>query len=257
MGEGTPRSLGVEFNLMGRVALVTGGASGIGKTISAALAASGAAVAVIDRDEIGARATADSLRSAHVALACDIVDNDAVDGAVASVIDGFGRIDILVNCAGIALIAPAQDPDVEMWQKTMDVNLTGTFFMTQRVGREMLAEGRGRVITIASQAASVGLEGHAAYCASKSALLGLTRVLALEWGGRGITVNTVSPTVVLTDLGRRVWDGDKGAAFKAQIPTGRFAEPDEVAALVCYLASDAASMINGADFIIDGGFTAH
>jgi NAD(P)-dependent dehydrogenase (short-subunit alcohol dehydrogenase family) len=108
---------------------------------------------------------------------------------------------------------------------------------------------------LASQAASVALTDHVAYCASKFGVLGVTKVLASEWGNRGITVNSVSPTVVLTDLGRKAWAGEKGDALKKMIPAGRFAEPDEVAAAVLFLASDGADMVNGADLIVDGGYT--
>jgi NAD(P)-dependent dehydrogenase (short-subunit alcohol dehydrogenase family) len=127
--------------------------------------------------------------------------------------------------------------------------------MSQEFGRAMLQRGCGKIINMASQAASVGLEHHVAYCASKAAVVGLTRVLALEWAGRGVTVNAISPTVVLTDLGRKAWDGPKGDAMRALIPTGRFALPEEVAALAVFLASDSSNMINGADVLVDGGFT--
>ncbi len=121
----------------------------------------------------------------------------------------------------------------------------------------MLGQGSGTIISLASQAASVALPGHVAYCASKAGLLGLTKVLALEWAGRGVTVNTISPTVVLTPLGRSAWDNPEGEALKAQIPTGRFALPEEIAAAAVYLASDAARMVNGADLVVDGGYTIH
>jgi NAD(P)-dependent dehydrogenase (short-subunit alcohol dehydrogenase family) len=119
----------------------------------------------------------------------------------------------------------------------------------------MLAAGYGRVVTIASQAAHVGIDGHAAYCASKAGVLGLTRVLALEWGRRGVTVNTVSPTVVLTALGRSAWANEAGVRHQDEIPTGRFATPAEIAAAVLFLVGRSAGMVNGADLRVDGGFT--
>jgi NAD(P)-dependent dehydrogenase (short-subunit alcohol dehydrogenase family) len=127
--------------------------------------------------------------------------------------------------------------------------------MSQAVGKYMLGAGSGKIVNIASQAATVALKDHAAYCASKAGVLGLTRVLAYEWAGRGVTVNAISPTVVMTDLGRRAWEGPKGEAMKALIPTGRFAEPEEVAAAVVFLACGASDMINGADIVVDGGYT--
>jgi NAD(P)-dependent dehydrogenase (short-subunit alcohol dehydrogenase family) len=119
----------------------------------------------------------------------------------------------------------------------------------------MLEQRSGKIISLASQAATVALSGHAAYCASKFGLVGLTKVLAAEWAGRGVTANTISPTVVLTDLGRQAWTGEKGERLKAQIPTGRFAYPGEIAAAAVYLASPAADMVNGADLLVDGGYT--
>ncbi|MGW3614792.1 SDR family oxidoreductase [Micromonospora sp. NPDC005163] len=160
-----------------------------------------------------------------------------------------------MNSAGVALLAPAEELSLSSWNTTLAVNLTGAFVLSQAVGRVMLGQGRGKVINLASQAASVALLEHAAYCASKFGLVGLTKVLASEWAGRGVTANTISPTVVLTDLGRKAWAGPKGDAHKAEIPTGRFAFPEEIAATAVFLASDAADMINGADLVVDGGFT--
>jgi NAD(P)-dependent dehydrogenase (short-subunit alcohol dehydrogenase family) len=156
----------------------------------------------------------------------------------------------------MVVLAPAADLTSQMWDTTLAVNLTGTFLMSQQVGRAMLEAGGGKIINIASQAASIGLDQHAAYCASKAGVLGLTRVLAIEWASRGITVNAISPTVVLTDLGRKAWDGPKGEAMRSLIPVGRFALPDEIAAAAVFLASGGSDMINGADILIDGGFTA-
>jgi len=119
----------------------------------------------------------------------------------------------------------------------------------------MLEGGYGRIVNLASQAAVVGLEGHAAYCASKAGVLGLTRVLSMEWAGRGVTVNAVSPTVVETPLGKEIWAGEKGEKAKAAIPVGRFATPEEVASLIAYLCSDVAGMITGDNVLIDGGYT--
>ena len=182
-------------------------------------------------------------------------DPAAVDATVAAVIDTYGRIDILVNSAGVVALAPAEDLSFSAWETTMNVNLTGTFLMSQAVGRRMLGAGGGKIINLASQAGTVALDQHAAYCASKFAVIGLTKVLASEWAGRGVTANTISPTVVMTELGHRAWDGPKGEALKTLIPTGRFAEPEEIAATALFLASSAADMINGADILVDGGYT--
>jgi NAD(P)-dependent dehydrogenase (short-subunit alcohol dehydrogenase family) len=243
------------FSLADKVALVTGGASGIGAAVVSAFLGQGARVAVADLsiDAAQARVTLWGDRSA--AFACDVSDETTVAATVAAVLERFGRIDILVNSAGVALLAPAEDLSVADWDATMKVNVRGTFLMSQAVGRPMLAQGSGKIINLASQAATVALDGHLAYCASKFAVVGLTKVLASEWAGRGVTVNTISPTVVLTDLGRQAWGGGKGEALKALIPTGRFAYPDEIAATAVFLASESANMINGADILVDGGYT--
>ena len=245
----------LEFGLRDRVAVVTGGASGIGGAISQAYVAKGATVAILDLQEESARAQAERLGGAARGFLCDVSDLDSVKTAVNAVVEAFGRIDILVNSAGVVMLAPAEHLEETAWRTTLGVNLTGTFFMSQVVGGRMLAARRGRIINLASQAATVALFEHVAYCASKFGVIGLTKVLASEWAGRGVTVNAISPTVVLTDLGRKAWEGPKGDALKELIPTGRFALPEEVAATAVFLASDAAAMINGADILVDGGYT--
>jgi NAD(P)-dependent dehydrogenase (short-subunit alcohol dehydrogenase family) len=240
-----PVDVDLTNDMTGRVAVVTGGASGIGAAIASALAARGARVAVLD----------DLPGDGHLGVACDVTDQESVEAAVARVVEAADRVDVLVNCAGIVALAPAEYLGPDAWARTLDVNLTGTHRVTQAVGRHMLAAGYGRVVTIASQAAHVGIDGHAAYCASKAGVLGLTRVLALEWGRRGVTVNTVSPTVVLTALGRSAWANEAGVRHQEEIPTGRFATPAEIAAAVLFLVGGSAGMVNGADLRVDGGFT--
>ncbi|SRX79259.1 SDR family oxidoreductase [Mycolicibacterium parafortuitum] len=243
------------FRLDDKVALVTGGAAGIGAAIASAYAGKGARVAVVDRDEDGAVETARSLPGDSRGFRCDVADPDSVRAVVDAVLETFGRIDILVNCAGIVALAPAEELSVKGWDATLDVNLKGTFLMCQAVGTAMLEAGGGAIINLASQAATVALDQHVAYCASKFGVLGVTKVLASEWGPRGVRANTISPTVVLTELGRKAWDGPRGEEMKKLIPSGRFAYPDEIAAAAVYLASDAAGMVNGADLLIDGGYT--
>lgn len=246
----------LDFSLAGKTAVVTGAASGIGAAIAEAFAAKGATVALLDMNLDAAGLKAGSLPGEARAFACNVTDPDSIAAAVAEVTAAFGGIDILVNSAGIVDLAPAEDLSRTAWNRTIEVNLTGSFLMAQAVGQAMIAQGRGgRIINLASQAGSVAIEGHVAYCASKFGILGVTKTLALEWGRHGITVNAISPTVVMTDLGRKAWEGAKGEAMKGQIPVGRFAEPEEVAAAAVFLASDAAAMINGADLLVDGGYT--
>ncbi|MET0695162.1 MAG: SDR family NAD(P)-dependent oxidoreductase, partial [Propionibacteriaceae bacterium] len=198
--------------LDGQVAVVTGGASGIGRAIAERYVASGAQVVLADRDLAAAEQAAGELAGSVTSLECDVTSTASVSGVVDQVLARHDQIDILVNSAGIALLAPAEDLEDAQWDATLAVNLGGTYRMCRAVGTQMLARGRGRIINLASQAATVALPDHVAYCASKSGVLGLTRVLALEWGGRGVTVNTISPTVVLTPLGLGAWDNPRGEA---------------------------------------------
>jgi NAD(P)-dependent dehydrogenase (short-subunit alcohol dehydrogenase family) len=238
-----------------QVAVVTGGASGIGAAIAAEFAAHGAVVAIVDLKAGDAIATAEALGAEHVGLFGDVGDADSVNRVASQLSEQFGQVDILVNCAGIVRLAPAESLEIDDWDLTMNVNLRGTFLMSQAIGRMMLARGHGRIINLASQAARVALDQHVAYSASKAGVVAVTRSLASEWAGRGVTVNAISPTVVLTELGRSAWSGPRGDAMLGLIPTGRFAEPEEIAATALFLASSAAAMINGVDLAVDGGYT--
>ncbi|AQT78245.1 D-threitol dehydrogenase [Mycolicibacterium litorale] len=251
----TEPTVDLDFRLDGKVALVTGGASGIGAAIAAAFATKGARVAVVDLNAEAAAQTAATLGDGSRGFRCDVSDPESVAAAVEAVASEFGHIDILVNSAGIVMLAPAEELSLKAWDSTIDVNLKGTFLMCQAVGSRMLASGHGVIINMASQAATVALDQHVAYCASKFGVVGVSKVLAAEWAGRGVRVNTISPTVVLTELGHKAWDGPRGDALKQLIPTGRFAYPNEIAATAVFLASDAAAMINGADLLVDGGYT--
>lgn len=244
------------FRLDGRVALVTGAARGIGAAITQALAENGAAVALVDLlPEVEQAAT--SLRAAgHRAFAvtADVTDADACQRAVDAAVTEFGQLDVLVNNAGVVRLAPAESLSNEDWDLTMAVNLRAAFLMSRAAFPALARSRAGRIVNVSSQASVVGIDQHAAYCASKAGIVGLTNVLAIEWGQHGITCNAVGPTVVLTELGKAAWAGAKGEAMMQKIPVGRFAEPTEVAASVVFLASDAAAMINGHNLIIDGGF---
>lgn len=245
----------LSVDLTGRVVAVTGAASGIGDAVARYVHAQGATVVALDVQTEACEALVADLGSRAHAVRCDVTDRGSVAAAAQAADAATGGVDVLVNCAGVVRLAPAEDLDPSDWQLTLDVNLTGTFTACQEFGRGMLERGHGRIVNLASQAATVALPDHLAYCASKFGVLGLTKVLASEWGPRGITVNSLSPTVVLTPLGRAAWDNEKGEALKAQIPVERFAEPEEIAAAAAFLASRAAGMINGADLLVDGGYT--
>lgn len=250
------KQVDLNFSLSGKVALVTGGASGIGSAIASAMAAKGAVVAVIDINESVARAKAEELGNGSRSFVCDVSNPQSVENVIADVEAAFGRIDIAVNSAGVVMLAPAEELSLDAWDKTIAINLKGTFLVSQAAGRAMIKAGKGgKIINMASQAGTVAIDQHVAYCASKFGVIGLSKTLAAEWGKHGINVNTISPTVVLTDLGRKAWDGPRGEALKQRIPSGRFAFPEEIAAAAVFLASNGADMINGADLLVDGGYT--
>lgn len=250
-----------EFRLDGKTAMVTGAGAGIGLAVAELLARQGARLVLLDRDAAAVQQLAQRLAQAagapqrHLAVVCDLACAQDLAGAVAQAVSSTGRLDILVNNAGVALLAPALEASEADWERTMAVNLKAPFLLAQAAARVMRAQGFGRIVNLASQASVVALERHAAYCASKAALVALTQVLALEWARYGITVNAVSPTVVETELGKKAWAGAAGQEMKKKIPVGRFAQPQEIAAAVLYLVSGHAAMFNGANLIIDGGYT--
>ncbi|MCG3782878.1 GolD/DthD family dehydrogenase [Delftia acidovorans] len=247
----------LERDFDGRTALVTGGAGGIGLAIARQLAEGGARVVLVDLERQALDAAAASLAEPrhHLALAVDVTRPEGVEQAVATVLETTGRIDILVNSAGVALLEPAGEISEAAWERTLAVNLTAPLLLAQAVAPAMRRQRHGRIINLASQASVVALRRHAAYCASKAGLVGLTRVLALEWASDGITVNAISPTVVDTPLGRKAWAGQVGEAMRALIPTGRFAQPEEVARLAVFLAGTHAGMLTGENIVIDGGYS--
>jgi NAD(P)-dependent dehydrogenase (short-subunit alcohol dehydrogenase family) len=255
MSDQSPQ-IDLNFPLNGKVALVTGAASGIGAAVAEAFAAKGAKVAVLDINADQARAKAEALGADAKPFVCDVSDPASVKAAVSGVVEAFGQIDIAVNSAGVVFLAPAEDLTISDWDRTIAINLKGSFLVTQEVGRAMIAAGKGgKIVNLASQAGTVAIEEHVAYCASKFGVIGMSKTFAAEWGKYGITVNTISPTIVLTELGKKAWNGEKGEAAKKRIPTGRFAFPEEIAAAAVFLASSGANMINGADLLIDGGYT--
>lgn len=242
----------------GKNIIVTGAGAGIGAAIATYFADTGANVVCVGRSESvvkTAQALPRNKQQIHLSVIADIADESAGVRVLETVKEQLDVPDVLVNSAGISRLGAAEDFSAEDWTAVLDVNLSGTFFFTQAIGRAMLEAGVGRIITLSSQAASVGLAEHVAYCTSKAALLGMTRTLSLEWAPHGVTVNCVSPTIVSTPMAEYAWAGEKGEQARAQIPAGRFATPEEVAAMVGYLASDEAAMVTGADFLLDGGFT--
>lgn len=244
------------FSLVDKVAIVTGGANGIGKAVSELYLEKGAKVAVFDLNPNVEKIAREMSTQHAIGVQCDVTKNESMESAIQKVKDHFKKIDILVNCAGVALLDDAENISDEYWQKTIDLNLTGSFKMCQKVGRVMIEQDSGgKIINLASQAALIALDNHVAYAASKAGILGMTKVLAYEWAQYNINVNAISPTVILTELGKKAWAGEKGEKAKKEIPLGRFGYPEEVAAIALFLASDATNLITGENIVIDGGNT--
>lgn len=245
------------FGLQGKIAMVTGAAQGIGKAIALMFAEKGADIVLVDlKDtvrEIEAEVT--TLGSRAVSVVADLTKTEEVEGAVSAAVKEFGRIDILSNTAGVVFLDDAENLKESDWDITMAVNLKAVFMLAQAVGKVMIEQGGGKIINMASQAGIVALDNHVAYCASKAAVIAITKNLAMEWGEFGINVNAISPTVILTELGKKAWAGEVGEAMKKLIPAGRFGYPEEVAAAALFLASDAANLITGENLVIDGGYT--
>lgn len=245
------------FTLAGKTALVTGAGAGIGRAIAMLFGRKGAKVILADMNEDACRETAARMgnREGQVfCLRCDVSDPADIEAAAAKAAM-TGVIDILVNSAGVGLIESAEKLSLEYWDKTMTINLRGTFLMAQAVGKIMIRQGHGKIINMASQGGVVALDKHVAYNASKAGVIMVTKVLAMEWGKYNIQVNAISPTVILTEMGRRSWAGEVGENFKRKIPLGRFGYPEEVAGAAVYLASDAANLITGENLVMDGGYT--
>ncbi len=245
------------FDLTGKTAIVTGGAAGIGLAIARLFASRGANQVLVDVNPSVSAVAAGLPGGAarHAAVVADVTDAKAIDGIVSTAVSRFGGLDILVNNAGIVLLEKAEALSEADWDRTMAVNLKGPFLLAKAVGKVMISRKSGRIVNIASQAGFIALDRHVAYCTSKAAIVGMTKVLAIEWAQHGITVNAVSPTVVVTELGKKAWAGEVGEAMKKKIPVGRFAQPEEIAAAVLYLISGVSGMINGENLLIDGGYT--
>lgn len=244
----------------GEIAVVTGVSEGIGRAIAGTLARAGARVATTHHDPMVCARVAAELGEGHAGVAMDVSKRASIEAAAAEIAATLGIPTLLVNNAGINRIAPAESLSELDWRAVLEVNLTGAFLTCQVFGASMLAAGRGCIVNIASiTGAEMGTPGRAAYAASKAGLVGLTRVLGIEWAGRGVRVNAIEPGPVRTPMVERaIADGilDEGEIVD-RIPAGRLAEPDDIARAVLLLASDEASFVNGQTLVVDGGYLAY
>ena len=248
--------------LDGKVAVVTGSSSGIGFAVARRLAELGARVVVNSRSADRAQQTADDLRDAGFTVTPapgDVATERGVKELFDRALDAHGTIDILVNNAGMPSIKPAEELSLEDWRRTLDLNLTGPFLCTQAAGRVMLAKGDGAIVNVSSMLAHISLPGRLAYVVSKRGLDGITSTLGIEWASRGVRVVSVNPAYVRTPLvdGAMQRGGFKQADVDRRTPLGRIAQPEEVANVVAFLASPAASYVTATGLLIDGGWTAY
>ncbi len=241
-----------------RVAVVTGAARGIGRKVALVLAERGYAVAVNDlsapEQTLG---ELERVGTEGLAIPGDVSDEETVRGMLRGVTEGFGRVDVLVNNAGISAIVPAEETTLADWDRTLAVNLTGPFLMSREFGKEMLRRGSGSIVNISSVAGLLGISDRAAYNASKHGLIGLTRTLAAEWGGRGVRVNAVCPGWVKTEMDRedQASGGYTDEDIEGRNPMGRFAKPEDIAQAVAFLADpDVSGYVNGHTLSVDGGW---
>ena len=248
------------FSLEGKIAVVTGGTSGIGRALSLGLAEAGAEVIATARRQQQVDETAaaiEALGRQTLRIASDVCDRASLEKLLAAALDRFGKVDILVNCAGIIKRQPTLTLPEEEWTSIINTNLTGTLRACQVFGKHMIERGYGRIVNIASLNSFVALSEVAAYAASKSGVTSLTRSLAVEWSKQGVTVNAIAPGVFRTHMNAKLLDSTaRGQELLLRTPMGRFGKTEELVGAAVFLCSDGASFITGQTLVVDGGFLA-
>jgi NAD(P)-dependent dehydrogenase (short-subunit alcohol dehydrogenase family) len=246
----------IEIDLGGRVALVTGGGRGLGLAQARHLAAAGAAVVLTGSNQAVLEAAAGAISGSHYRVH-DMRNTGAAPGLIRDVEQAIGPVDMLVNNAGVHLKQPAWEVDMADWQNVVDINLSGLFALSRAALPGMIARERGAIVNISSMAGLIGLPSAAAYVATKTAVIGLTRSIAVDAGRNGIRCNAVCPGFIDTDMTRAVLasDPDRKARIMGRIPAARLASPEEIASVVTFLCSDGASYVNGQAIAVDGGYS--